>query len=866
MAAGQQKRRLNATSVVSTYLQEQYRARKRKNLEPIQNVLKINSHIVLKCDENQVNPIARREQVGIAWRDLDPFIESAPHRYTPLADVLSLPPEIFELENLTKVLSYEVWETSLSELERNFLTQFLPQGTDREQVVHTLLVGENFHFGNPFLKWGATICSGNLHPDAVLHQEHCFKANKRAYHLELQKYHDDILENLLKLKERWTSSKDPEKHIVQKTWRSSRKHEENGVSSHTNDSRPCDPEENLATIGESWSWVTEEKVCTSTKQNISMKRNEEPQERKGFIRDRRGNSLAVIEKPKVIENSKEEKSHTLNIQSGDGAKYMSYFKISRKQHQLVKRMKQSGDGIQSKSLNHVLGNIKSFHVQPYETFEEEERKKLHDFWLQLANRDLPAAFLDWKERQLKQQQWRCSLEQELIGKKKRLLEEEEEKNYYDSMVDKQIGNEETENEPTMDIQSPEDNDLSVPQSAHYQHVERIPSLNGHKLDPMETESEEDSREILKPEGAPPDLSEFLGNMNPAEDAVLREVEVSSAKYVWPVGGPSDLHCHSNTVSLGYPFAGELSLRQPKPMEERATGVIDLESDMAEQDAEEASQCGSSNFVGPALHMSNGGSFINSYTNQDCNELLQPIFKGQGYLPSYTHEHRQPTLQFLATNDGALETGHFPRYFQQQQQQQQLLEQREMREKELYMQQVIQKSMHYSGNRYLPPSRELLSPVRVQDWVIDPIRISNPIQSHLAGEGLLGQNWFQDEHQTHGGWSGADVTTSPGLCLGNGSSADESLFSVLSQCNKLQSRSYSEMRLTEQYTPGRDFMGGGIRASSDVFPQMAHQFNYLSSHEAAATAALRVNNMSWMNTQGQSAGIDDSVRKSSFFKS
>ncbi|KAJ4973172.1 hypothetical protein NE237_006346 [Protea cynaroides] len=781
MAAGRQKRRLNAASVVSSCLQEQYRARKRKNLKPTQNVLKINSHIDLKWDENQVKPIARREQIGIAWRDLDPFIESAPHRYTPIADVLSLPREIFELKNLTRVLSYEVWETHLSESERDFLTQFLPQGTDRKQVLHNLLMGENFHFGNSFLKWGASVCSGNLHPDSVLHQEHCFKVNKRAYYLELQKYNDDILENLLKLKERWASCEDPENYFVQKTWR------------------------------------------------------------KGFVRGTHGNSLADTEKPKAIAISEnEEKPQKLG-------NYMSYFMISRKQHQLVKRMKQSGDGIQSKSLNHVLGDIKSFHVRPYESFEEEEKKKLHDYWLLLANRDLPVAFLEWKERQLKKQQWRCSLEQEMVEKKKHLMEEEEERNYYDSMVDKQRGNEETEKEPSMEVQCSEDDDVSAPQSTHYLPVEQIPSLNGNELDPVETHSEESSEKILKPDVALPNLSEFLGNMNTIGDAILPEVEVSSAKDVWPVVGPLDLHCHSNSVSNEYPSASELSLRQPKPIEERETGLIDLKLDMTEQDAEEASQCGPFNFVGPGLHMSNGGSFINSYTNQDCNELLQPIFKGQGFLPSYSHEHRQQMLQFLATNDGALETNHFPRHFLEQQL---LLEQREMREKELYMRQLNQKSMYSCGNSYPLPSQELFSPVRVQDWAIDSACISTPVQSHLAGEGLLGQNWFQDEHRTSGGWSGMDVSSSPGWGLGNGTSADESLFSVLSQCNKLQSFSYGQKSLTEQYTPGRDFMGGGIMGSSDVFPQTAHQLNYMSNEATAtATAALKVNNMLWMNTQG-----------------
>lgn len=44
-------------------------------------------------------------------------------------------------------------------------------------------------------------------------------------------------------------------------------------------------------------------------------------------------------------------------------------------------MKQSGKSIQSRSLNRVLGNLDSFHVQPYEVFVEEEQEKLHQHWL-----------------------------------------------------------------------------------------------------------------------------------------------------------------------------------------------------------------------------------------------------------------------------------------------------------------------------------------------------------------------------------------------------------------------------------------------------------------------------------------------------
>ena len=57
------------------------------------------------------------------------------------------------------------------------------------------------------------------------------------------------------------------------------------------------------------------------------------------------------------------------------------FQISKKQHNIVKRMKQSGKSIQSKSLNQVLGNFNSFNVQPYEVFIEEEQTKLREHWL-----------------------------------------------------------------------------------------------------------------------------------------------------------------------------------------------------------------------------------------------------------------------------------------------------------------------------------------------------------------------------------------------------------------------------------------------------------------------------------------------------
>lgn len=57
-----------------------------------------------------------------------------------------------------------------------------------------------------------------------------------------------------------------------------------------------------------------------------------------------------------------------------------YIQISKKQHQIVTSMKQSGKSIQSKALNKILGNINSLDVQPYGVFVEEEEKKLTAHW------------------------------------------------------------------------------------------------------------------------------------------------------------------------------------------------------------------------------------------------------------------------------------------------------------------------------------------------------------------------------------------------------------------------------------------------------------------------------------------------------
>ncbi|KAL0331804.1 UNVERIFIED_CONTAM: hypothetical protein Scaly_2081900 [Sesamum calycinum] len=191
MAADQRKKRVNAASLVGCTSREQYRVN-RKRLQVQQHGLDMRPNISLEWDNKRKSVVSKREQIGIRRRHLIPCIEPGPHAHNILADVFSVPEEIFELENLSKVLSYEVWQNHLSGSERSFLSQFLPKEPEADTIVRDLLAGDNFHFGNPFVKWGASLCFGELHPDYVLHEEQSLRASKKAYYLDLQKYHNEL--------------------------------------------------------------------------------------------------------------------------------------------------------------------------------------------------------------------------------------------------------------------------------------------------------------------------------------------------------------------------------------------------------------------------------------------------------------------------------------------------------------------------------------------------------------------------------------------------------------------------------------------------------------------------------------------------
>ncbi|XP_022680290.1 uncharacterized protein LOC101761833 isoform X2 [Setaria italica] len=104
-------------------------------------------------------------------------------------------------------------------------------------------------------------------------------------------------------------------------------------------------------------------------------------------------------------------------QSVDVSKVMSYIKVSRTQLMHIKRLKQSGDGIQIKHVSRVIGGLDKSHVKPYGALLEDEQRRLHEHWLNMSCNDVPAAVKVLTDRKV------------LIGKSRKLLNLElEEKN------------------------------------------------------------------------------------------------------------------------------------------------------------------------------------------------------------------------------------------------------------------------------------------------------------------------------------------------------------------------------------------------------------------------------------------------------
>ncbi|CAN6203813.1 unnamed protein product [Urochloa humidicola] len=131
-----------------------------------------------------------------------------------------------------------------------------------------------------------------------------------------------------------------------------------------------------------------------------------------LFRDNPGNQKQVVMQPKTTKGGMPMKV----AQRIDVSKFMSYIKVSRTQLNHIKRLKQSGDGIQTKHVSRVIGGLDKSHVKPYGALLEDEQRRLREHWLNMSCNDLPAAFEVLKDRKVQMEKSRKLLILELKEK------------------------------------------------------------------------------------------------------------------------------------------------------------------------------------------------------------------------------------------------------------------------------------------------------------------------------------------------------------------------------------------------------------------------------------------------------------------
>ncbi|QCD94057.1 nuclear factor related to kappa-B-binding protein [Vigna unguiculata] len=989
MAADQRRKRVNGANIAGYGSREQQRI-KRKNLGLVQNDLNMRSHISVEWDGNQKKVVAKREQVGISWRQTKPFINSVANGHKLVADVLTVPQEIFDLDNLSDVLSYEVWMNLLSENERNLLMNFLPRGFEPHQVVEDLLTGINFNFGNPFTKWqdlflffffkyfmGASLCLGDLHPDMIVYREQHLKSEKREYYSHIHNYHNDMIGFLSNLKKSWQSCKDLEKEIVQKTWRSKRV--EKRIPSKVIESRVYDHDGNVTGTSESCSWDAEDKACSSDNQISSLRKDDKLQRRvleKDIVKGKSRNLMDTLDKVPVGEKPKTgDKLPKRNSHSSDGDKYMSYIKISRQQHELVKNMKQSGKSIQSRSLNRVLGNLEKIDVQPYNIFVKEEKKKLQEHWLLLVNKDLPQAYVNWKERQRQRDAVINSLVAEMKDRSNSFIEEEDDVNsgselkdqddvnsgselhdqvtgninsgseLHDQDEDMNSGSElqdqdgdnmnsgselQDEDEDSIssggkpkkdqnddnvnaggELQDQNEDNVSsgselqdqgednvnsgddelqgqvkdgdqselkddedfISRSPEHQSLHNSYVGGDEEFNPMSVDTEKNLL-LSKSNNTSPNKDGYSRNMNSRDVSVDEGTPFTSSGDVWQ-GVEMPHSYYDSAVTHEYTASG-LSLANPQASGDQPTRIIDLEADLRQETRKE--------LLGRQL---DDGTF-SSYQIQDRSVLLPSLFKGEGLLP-YHREQKGADLDFQTSNNVMMGDGQFSSHFKEPLQTSLTLDQGRRRATEVFMPENMSHNIYSDGGRYsiprqdpiiprqeqlvprqdpiiprqehLIPRQDPLGAVNMTDWASNNARIAGPSQSHLNTGDFIGHHWFPADHQIRGGWNGSDSGSLSSQSLGTGASSDQSLFSILSECNQLRSGSpYDSVRNTDQFVAQRTYglVDAGTPRVNTIGPPASHPLDYFTGREAAS--GLVPDDITWMSLPHQNSSLHDQMGK------
>lgn len=392
-----------------------------------------------------------------------------------------------------------------------------------------------------------------------------------------------------------------------------------------------------------------------------------------------------------------------------------------------------------------------------------------------------------------------------------------------------------------------------------QHQQQISSLDSNPhTNSMEMESHGDSGSAKDEE--PQIVSGYSGNMNHVEVPLSQGASLASSSDIWPVSDVHSSYYQSTTSNSGYATAHELSVGHPQLMQQGQAGqMLDLQTNRLDKGARKE-----------LLHrQTDDMSFFSPYANQDRSELLHSLLKGQSSLPYHHQAQKHSGLDFQPGSELVMETAHFPGHFREHVHPQvPPMDLRQKRLNDMYVHQNIQESI-YSGSRFTSVPRQEDLAVNIHDWAsVSSVRM--PVPHHL-NSGELGQSWYTGENGNRDGWHALEPVNG----FNSGSNSDQTLFSVLSECNELPRASYdaaaaAAVGSTERLIQAGTYngigggAGGGILASSsssssNFLPASPNPLNYLSGHEGSG--GIKMNNLGWMGlpTQ-QNSGIQESIGK------
>lgn len=416
-----------------------------------------------------------------------------------------------------------------------------------------------------------------------------------------------------------------------------------------------------------------------------------------------------------------------------------------------------------------------------------------------------------------------------------------------------------------DMKDHEDSFARAPenQSPHNSYVS-----NDEEFNRMSVDSEKNL--LSKSDNATLNQDEDSKNINTKDVSIDEGAPFTSGDDAWQaVEVPQSYY--NSAVSHEYTTDG-LSLANPQVNVEQRAHLIDLEADLRRHVTGKG-----------MLHRHLDDGTFGSYQSQDRSVLLQSLLKGDGLL-SYHHEQKGAELDYQTSNNIMMGGGQCSNHFKDPLQMSLTLDQGHRRATEVYMTETMPENIYSNGGRYLMSRPDPLASANVTGWAANTAPIAAPSQSHLnTGDLTGGQQWFPAGHQVHGGWNGSvgGSLSSQSLgtgtiggwngsiggslssqSLGTGTNSDQSLFSILSQCNQLPAGSpYDSVRNTDQFLAPRTYgvVDAGIPRLNAVAPQASHPLDYLTGR-SEPPIGLVPDDMAWMSLPHQSSALHDQMGK------